>query len=65
MSKASFITLNIEQNSPDFELEPLESQSALFKYKYLSKTLDKAKEHPGRIENFRSVTIKCLIKGCT
>jgi hypothetical protein len=64
MSKASSITLNIEQNSPDFELEPLESQSALFKYKYLSKTLDKAKEYPERIENFRSVTIKCLIKGC-
>ena len=65
MSKAFFIAFNIEQNSPDFELELLESQSALFKYKYLSKTLDKAKEYPERIENFRSVTIKYLIKGCT
>ncbi|KAH9205000.1 hypothetical protein DL95DRAFT_105316 [Leptodontidium sp. 2 PMI_412] len=58
-------TLNIKQNSVDFKLEPLNQQAPLFKYKYLEKTLDPAKPNPEKLENYRTVTIKCLVKGCT
>jgi hypothetical protein len=58
-------TLNIKQNSANYKLDPLNQQAPLFKYKYLEKTLDPAKPNPENLENYRTVTIKCLIRGCT
>ncbi len=62
MSQAYSVRLNIEQNSPDFRLEPLDQQPSIFKYKLFKKTLDNAKENPKNINNYRTVTIKCLYK---
>jgi hypothetical protein len=64
MSQATSISLNIEQNSPDFKLEPLDQQPPLFKYKLLEKTLDDPHENPEYINNYRTVTVKCLYKYC-
>ena len=64
MSQQSSIKLNLEQNQPTFELEPLERALLLFKEKLLSKTLDPPKENPEDPKNYRTVTIKCLFKGC-
>ncbi|KAH7370261.1 hypothetical protein BKA65DRAFT_531945 [Rhexocercosporidium sp. MPI-PUGE-AT-0058] len=59
------ITLNIRQNHPDFELENIEDAPLIFKEKLFSKELNPPKENPEKLENFRSVTIKCLYKGCS
>ncbi|KAH6698255.1 hypothetical protein BKA61DRAFT_583415 [Leptodontidium sp. MPI-SDFR-AT-0119] len=56
--------LNIAQNSPEFQLEPLEDQAPIFKKKLFSKTLDPPKEEPEKLENYRTVTIKCLYPSC-
>jgi hypothetical protein len=56
------IALNKAQNSPDFELEPLEKQKPLFKLGYLKRVLDPIKENP---EEVRTATITCEIRGCT
>ena len=52
---------NILQNHPDFELEPIENQTLLFKNQLLKKTLNPIQENPN---NPRTCTVKCLIKGC-
>ena len=57
--------MNIKQNAAEFELEPITQQAPLFKFKYLSKTLDIPKEEPEKAENYRTVTVRCLIKGCS
>ena len=49
------------QNSPDFELEPIENQAPLFKNQLLKKTLNPIQEDPN---NSRTCTVKYLIKGC-
>jgi hypothetical protein len=59
------IALNIRQNRPEFELEDLEDSPLIFKEKLFSKTLDPPKDNPDKIENYRTVTIKCLYKGCS
>jgi hypothetical protein len=64
MSSKNTLALNIKQNQDDFELEPLDIQPALFRYGYLSKTLDPPKEDPENLNNYRTVTVKCLFKGC-
>jgi len=61
----SSITLNIWQNQSDFELKDLEDSSLIFKEKLFSKTLDPLKKKPKKLENYRTVTIKCLYKGCS
>jgi hypothetical protein len=65
MSQNSAINMNIKQNAADFELEPISEQPPFFRFKYLSKTLDKTKEKPEKIENYRTIIIKYLIKSCT
>jgi len=56
--------LVLAQNSPDFELESLENQALLFKFKYLFKVLDP--KHPNiiNLDNYCTVIVKYLIKGC-
>ena len=62
MSTKSTIALNIKQNREDFELDSLDLQPLIFRYGYLSKTLDPPKENPEDLKNYRTVTIKCLFK---
>jgi hypothetical protein len=64
MSTNKQMQLVLAQNSPDFELEPLENQASLFKFKYLSKVLDPRHPNPVNLDDYRIVTVKCLIKGC-
>ena len=52
MSQAYSVRLNIEQNSPDFRLEPLDQQPSIFKYKLFKKTLDNAKKTLKNINNY-------------
>jgi len=61
MSQSSSISLNLKQNSLDFELEPIENQPNLFKYKFVSKVLDPPNNNP---QESRTVTIRCLFPGC-
>ena len=63
-SQNTSVKLNIAQNSPDFELEPLDQQSIIFKKGLFSKTLDPPKESLELLENYRTVTVKCLYSGC-
>ena len=63
MSTNKQMQLVLAQNSPDFELEPLENQASLFKFKYLSKVLDPRHPNPVNLDDYRTVTVKCLIKG--
>ncbi|PVH67259.1 hypothetical protein DL98DRAFT_523426 [Cadophora sp. DSE1049] len=58
------IKLNIAQNHPDFELEPIKEQPLIFKRKLYSKTLDPPKSEPEKPENYRTVTIICLYPSC-
>jgi len=62
---ATSITLNKEQNHPDFKLEPLSESPLIFREKLFSKVLDPRKEDPEDINNFRTVTIKCLYPSCS
>jgi hypothetical protein len=62
MPKSQSTRLNITQNHPDFRLEPLSKQPALFKLEYLKKTLNPIQENP---EDLRTCTIKCLVRGCS
>jgi hypothetical protein len=64
MAYNSSIKLNILQNQEDFELEPIAQQPPLFKYGLFKKTLDLLKANPEELENYRTVTITCLFKGC-
>jgi hypothetical protein len=64
-SNKTSISLNIQQNQPDFELEDLEDSPTIFREKLFSKVLDPPKKDPEKLENFRTVTIKCLQKGCS
>ena len=57
MSQSSSITLNLKQNSINFELEPIENQPPLFKYKFLSKVLDPLNND---LMDLRIVIIRCL-----
>ncbi|PMD28751.1 hypothetical protein L207DRAFT_521411 [Hyaloscypha variabilis F] len=61
MPKSQSTRLNITQNHPDFRLEPLSEQPALFKLEYLKKTLNLIQENP---EDLQTCTIKCLVRGC-
>ena len=61
----SSIALNKVQNNPNFELPDLEEQMPIFKEKLCSKTLNPFKENPEDLKNYRTVTIKCLYKGCS
>jgi hypothetical protein len=63
-SQRNAIKLNIAQNSPTFELEPIEEQSIIFKKKLFSKVLNAAKSEPEKLENYRTVIVKCLYPGC-
>ena len=56
------IALNKAQNSPAFELEPLENQKPLFKLGYLKRLLDPIKENP---KELRTATITYEIRGYT
>jgi hypothetical protein len=64
MASYASINLNRLQNASDFTLPLLENSPPIFKYELFSKTLDPPKENPERPENYRTVTIKCLYKGC-
>jgi hypothetical protein len=64
MAYNSSIKLNILQNQEDFELEPIAQQPPFFKYGLFKKTLDPLKANPEELENYRTVTITCLFKGC-
>jgi hypothetical protein len=64
MSQQSSIALNITQNQSDFRLSSLENLAPIFKYELFSKTLDPPKDNPELIDNYRTVTIKCLQQGC-
>jgi hypothetical protein len=57
MSQSSLITLNLKQNSINFELEPIKNQPPLFKYKFLSKVLDPPNDD---LMDLRTVIIRCL-----
>ena len=57
------LALNLKQNQPDFELDSLNNQALIFKYNYLSKTLDPPKANPEILSNYQTVTIKCLFRG--
>ncbi len=59
-SNKTSISLNIRQNQPDFQLEDLEDSPTIFREKLFSKVLD-----PEKLENFQTVTIKYLQKGCS
>ncbi|PVH68724.1 hypothetical protein DL98DRAFT_522580 [Cadophora sp. DSE1049] len=63
MANKTSIFLNIIQNSSDFQLNDAKD-SPIFKRGLFSKTLDPIKENPENIENYRSVTIKCLQPNC-
>jgi hypothetical protein len=65
MSQQSTINLNILQNKEDFELEPISKQPPIFKLGLMKKTLDSPKANPENINNYRTVTVRCLFKGCT
>jgi hypothetical protein len=52
MSQSSQYTLNIQQNQADFTLEPLNEQPPLFKFQYLSKTLDPPKSNPEDLSGY-------------
>jgi asparagine synthetase A len=58
------IKLNIAQNHLDFKLELIEKQAPIFKKGLFSKTLDPIKENLELVENYRTVTIKCLYSSC-
>jgi len=64
MVNKTSVALNIAQNSPDFQLEDLESSPNIFKKGLFSKTLNPPKENPENLNNYRTVTIKCLCSGC-
>ena len=64
MSQSSSIAFNICQNQETFTLEPIEDQTPLFRFKYLEKTLNPIKNNPEDINNYQTVTVKCLVKGC-
>jgi hypothetical protein len=63
MSTNKQMQLVLAQNSPNFELELLKNQASLFKFKYLSKVLNPKHLNPVNLDDYRIVTIKCLIKG--
>jgi len=64
MSTNKQMQLVLAQNSPDFELESLENQASLFKFEYLSKVLDPKHPNTVNLDNYCTVTVKYLIKGC-
>ncbi|XMA20771.1 hypothetical protein WAI453_013726 [Rhynchosporium graminicola] len=63
MASKSSISLNIKQNSQNFTLD-LDTQPNIFRLGYYSKVLDPPKEDPSILENYRTVTIKCLYRYC-
>jgi hypothetical protein len=65
MSQQSTINLNILQNKEDFQLEPILKQPPIFKLSLIKKTLDSPKTNPENINNYQTVTVRCLFKGCT
>ena len=64
MSQSTSIAKNIKQNAEGFELDPIELQAPIFRLKYLKKELEAAKSNPELLENYRTVTVKCLVVGC-
>ena len=48
----SSITLNIQQNQSDFELEDLKDSPIIFKEKLFSKVLYPSKSNPERLKNY-------------
>jgi hypothetical protein len=64
MAYNSSIKLNILQNQEDFELDPVSQQPPVFKYGLFKKTLNPLKENPEDLNNYRTVTVKCLFGGC-
>ena len=52
MSNKTSLALNLKQNQPDFELDSLDNQALIFKYSYLSKTLDPPKTNPEILSNY-------------
>jgi hypothetical protein len=64
MVNKTSVALNITQNSPEFKLKESENSPIIYIKKLFSKTLNPPKENPENIENYRTVTIKCLRPGC-
>ena len=64
MSRNKQMQLVLAQNSPNFELKLLKNQASLFKFKYLSKVLDPKHPNLVNIDDYCTVTVKYLIKGC-
>ena len=64
MSTNKQMQLVLAQNLPDFELESLKNQALLFKFKYLSKVLDSKHPNPVNLDNYYTIIVKYLIKGC-
>ena len=64
MSTNKQMQLVLAQNLPDFELEPLENQASLFKFKYLSKVLDPKHPNPVNLDNYCTVTVKYCRSTC-
>jgi hypothetical protein len=63
MVNKTSVALNIAQNLPDFQLDE-ESSPIIFKKGLFSKILNPLKENPEDINNYRTVTIKCLRPNC-
>jgi len=64
MSRNKQMQLVLAQNSPNFELKLLKNQASLFKFKYLSKVLDPKHPNLVNLDNYCTITVKYLIKGC-
>ena len=64
MASKNSAKINLYQNRSDFQLEPIDQQSPLFKYRLFEKILDPIKGDPEDLDNERTCTIKCLYQGC-
>jgi hypothetical protein len=62
MAYNSSVKLNILQNEEDFKLKPVSQQALIFKFGLIKKILNPPKDNSNDINNFRTVTIKCLFK---
>ena len=64
MASQTSLKLNLLQNQEDFKLELVLHQPPIFKFRYAEKILDPPKDNLEDLNNYRTVTIKCLFKGC-
>lgn len=52
------------ENQADFKLRPISKEPPLFKYKYLKKELDPRHPNPIGLDDYRTVTVTCLMPNC-